>query len=53
MSHNWPRNGAKRQKVWAKKVEFLENFWSFEEFLEWFGVVLESSGVVLSILERT
>ena len=41
MSHNWPRNGEKRQKVWANKIEFLEIFWSFGEFLEYFGVFSE------------
>ena len=45
MSHNWPLNGEKRQKVWAEKLEFLVNVWSFGEFLEWFGVFLERSGV--------
>ena len=41
MSHNWPRNGEKRQKLWAKKSEFLENFWSLGEFLEYLGVFSE------------
>ena len=45
MSHNWALNCKKRQKVSAEKLEFLENFWSFAEFLEWFGVFLERSGV--------
>ena len=31
------------KKIWAEKLEFLENFWSFGEFLEWFGVFLERS----------
>ena len=30
----------------GQKLEFLEKFWSFREFLEWF----ERSGVVWSIL---
>ena len=43
--HNWALNCEKRQKVWAKNFEFLENFWSFGEFIEYFGVFLERSGI--------
>ena len=39
MTRNWPLKGDKRQKVWAEKLEFLENFWSFGELLEYFGGV--------------
>ena len=31
------------QKFGPKKLEFGENFWSFREFLEWFGVFLDRS----------
>ena len=41
MSHNWPLHGDKRQKNCAEKFEFLENFWSFGQFLECFGFVFE------------
>ena len=30
-----------KAKKLGRKLEFLENFWSFGEFLEWFGVFLE------------
>ena len=43
---------AKKQSILGEKLEFLEKFWSFREFLEWFGGVLDRSGVVWSILER-
>ena len=33
------------KKFGPKNWEFLENFWSFMEFLEWFGVFLGRSGV--------
>ena len=45
MTHYWPLNGNKYQKICPKKLEFLENFWSFGVFLEWFGVFLERFGV--------
>ena len=38
MSHNWALNCEKRQKVLAKNFEFLENFWSFGEYMDYFGV---------------
>ena len=34
------------------KIGLFENFWSLGEFLEWFGVFSDRSGVVWSILER-
>ena len=46
MRQNWALNCEKRQKVLAKNFEFLENFWSFGEYMDYFGVVfLERSGV--------
>ena len=36
----------KSKSILGQKLEFLEKFWSFREFLEWF----ERSGVVWSIL---
>ena len=34
------------KKFGPKNWEFLEKFWSFGEFLEWFGGVLERPGEV-------
>ena len=36
----------------AAKLGFSDNVWSFRGFLEWFGGVLDRSGVVWNILER-
>ena len=46
MTPNWPLKGDKRQKDWAEKLEFWENFWSFGELLEYFGGILERDGDV-------
>ena len=34
----WALNCEKRQKVLAENFEFLENFWRFGEYMEYFGV---------------
>ena len=38
--------GLQMVKNWTKTWEFLEKFWSFGEFLEWFGGVVERPGEV-------
>ena len=53
MSHNWPRNGEKRQKLWAKKIgvfgEFLEFGGVFGVFWGVFGEGSRNSGRLIDM----